>query len=88
MEATIIAHRLSASDRAVMENIIPPQSDVVKSGAFDFTGLLAGLEAATLEMGARLIVFDAIDVRLSLLDIRRRNAVSCTAFTNGSCATN
>jgi circadian clock protein KaiC len=44
------------------------RSDVVKSGTFDLTGLLAGLEAKALEMGAKLIVFDAIDVLLSLLD--------------------
>ena len=44
------------------------RSDVVKSGAFDLTGLLAGLEAKAREMGAKLIVFDAIDVLLSLLD--------------------
>jgi circadian clock protein KaiC len=44
------------------------RSDVVKSGAFDLTGLLAVLEAKALEMGAKVIVFDAIDVLLSLLD--------------------
>ncbi len=43
-------------------------SDVVKAGAFDLTGLLAGLEAKAKEMGAKLIVFDAIDVLLSLLN--------------------
>ncbi len=42
--------------------------DVVKVGDFDLTGLLAGLEAKAVEMGAKLIVFDAIDVLLSLLD--------------------
>ena len=43
--------------------------DVVKAGAFDLTGLLlAALEAKAREMGAKLIVFDAIDVLLSLLD--------------------
>jgi len=44
------------------------RSDVVKSGAFDLTGLLAVLEVKADEMGAKLIVFDAIDVLLSLLD--------------------
>ena len=44
------------------------RSDVVKSGAFDLTGLLAALEEKAGEMGAKLIVFDAIDVLLSLLD--------------------
>jgi circadian clock protein KaiC len=44
------------------------RSDVVKAGSFDLTGLLAALEVKTAEMGAKLIVFDAIDVLLSLLD--------------------
>ena len=44
------------------------RSDVVKSGAFDLTGLLAALEAKAREMDAKIIVFDAIDVLLSLLD--------------------
>lgn len=44
------------------------RSDVVKSGAFDLTGLLAALAAVVKEMGAKLIVFDAIDVLLSLLN--------------------
>ena len=44
------------------------RSDVVKAGGFDLTGLLAGLEAKAREMGAKVIVFDAIDVLLSLLD--------------------
>ncbi len=44
------------------------RSDVVKAGAFDITGLLAGLEAKAREMGAKIIVFDAIDVLLSLLN--------------------
>lgn len=44
------------------------RSDVVKAGGFDLTGLLAALEAKAAEMGAKLIVFDAIDVLLSLLD--------------------
>jgi circadian clock protein KaiC len=42
--------------------------EVVKAGEFDLTGLLAALEAKAREMGAQLIVFDAIDVLLSLLD--------------------
>ncbi len=44
------------------------RSDAVKAGTFDIIGLLAGLEAQAKEMGAKLIVFDAIDVLLSLLD--------------------
>jgi len=42
--------------------------DVVKAGAFDLTGLLAALEAKAAEMGAKIIVFDAIDVLLTLLN--------------------
>ena len=44
------------------------RADVVKAGAFDLTGLLAAIEAKAHQMGAKLIVFDAIDVLLSLLD--------------------
>ena len=44
--------------------------DAVKAGAFDLTGLLMGLEAKAREMGAKQIVFDALDVLLSLLDDR------------------
>lgn len=41
---------------------------VIKAGAFDLTALLAALEATAAEMHAGIIVFDAIDVLLSLLD--------------------
>ena len=44
------------------------RSDVVKSGAFDITGMLAALEAKSQEMSANLIVFNAIDVLLNPLD--------------------
>lgn len=44
------------------------RSDAVKAGVFDLTGLLAGLEVVAREMGAKVIVFDAIDVLLSLLN--------------------
>ncbi len=44
------------------------RADVVKSGVFDVTALLAGLEVVVREMEAKLVVFDAIDVLLSLLD--------------------
>jgi circadian clock protein KaiC len=40
---------------------------VVRAGAFDLTALLAGLQAKACEMGAKTIVFDAIDVLLSML---------------------
>lgn len=45
-----------------------PSADVVQSGDFDLGGLLAALDAKIEQMGARRIVFDAIDVVLSLLD--------------------
>jgi circadian clock protein KaiC len=44
------------------------RANVIKAGTFDITGLLAALEAKAGEMGAKLIVFDAIDVLLNLLD--------------------
>ena len=44
------------------------RADVVKCGNFDLTGLLAALKTIATKMGAKLIVFDAIDVLLSLLD--------------------
>lgn len=42
--------------------------EVVCAGQFDLTGLLAGIKARADQMGARRIVFDSIDVLLSLLD--------------------
>ena len=44
-----------------------PMSDLVQSGTFDLSGMLAMLEAQTKKMGARRIVFDALDVVLALL---------------------
>lgn len=41
--------------------------EVVSTGGFDLVGLLAGLKAKAAELGARRIVFDSIDVLLSLL---------------------
>jgi circadian clock protein KaiC len=41
---------------------------VVQSGDFDLSGMLAGLAEKVREMGAKRIVFDGIDVLLSLLD--------------------
>lgn len=42
--------------------------EVVHSGGFDIAGMLSALEAKAAEIGARHIVFDGIDVLLSLLD--------------------
>jgi circadian clock protein KaiC len=44
-----------------------PSPDLVQSGGFDLGGLLAILQAQTTAMGARRIVFDALDILLSLL---------------------
>lgn len=44
-----------------------PLPDLVQSGDFDLGGMLAALEAQVKIMGARRIVFDAIDVVLALL---------------------
>ena len=44
-----------------------PPPDLVHSGTFDLTGMLAALGAKTEEMGARRIVFDALDIVLALL---------------------
>lgn len=41
--------------------------DVVKAGDFDLSGLLKGIETKAREIGAELIIFDAIDVLLGLL---------------------
>lgn len=42
--------------------------DIIKSGAFDLNGMLAGLKAKAEAMGAKRIVFDSVDVLLALLD--------------------
>jgi circadian clock protein KaiC len=44
-----------------------PSPDLVQSGNFDLSGMLAVLGAQMKKMGARRIVFDAIDVVLELL---------------------
>jgi len=45
-----------------------PRPDVVSAGQFDLIGLLASLKTKADLMGAKHIVFDSIDVLLSLLD--------------------
>jgi circadian clock protein KaiC len=45
-----------------------PRPDVVCSGQFDLSSLLASLKSKAEKMGARRIVFDSIDVLLALLD--------------------
>jgi circadian clock protein KaiC len=44
-----------------------PMPELAQSGNFDLSGMIAALEAQTKEMGARRIVFDALDVVLALL---------------------
>jgi len=44
-----------------------PTPDLVQSGDFDLSGMLAVLGAKAQEMGARRIVFDALDVLVALL---------------------
>ncbi len=44
-----------------------PVSDLVQSGTFDLGGMLAALGVQATQMGARRIVFDALDVVLALL---------------------
>jgi circadian clock protein KaiC len=44
-----------------------PTPDLIQSGSFDLTGMLAALEAKADKMGARRIVFDAMDIVLALL---------------------
>ncbi len=45
-----------------------PRPDTVCAGQFDLASLLAGLKTKADQMGAKRIVFDSIDVLLSLLD--------------------
>jgi circadian clock protein KaiC len=44
-----------------------PSPELIQSGTFDLGGMLAALEAKAREIGARRIVFDAVDIVLSLL---------------------
>jgi len=44
-----------------------PTPDQFQSGNFDFSGLLAALGAKVKQMGAKRIVFDALDIMLALL---------------------
>lgn len=45
----------------------PPEPDLVQSGDFDLRGMLAALESKARDIGARRIVFDALDIALDLL---------------------
>jgi circadian clock protein KaiC len=46
---------------------VQPPPDIIKSGDFDVSGMLAVLGDKARVMGARRIVFDAVDVLLSIL---------------------
>jgi len=54
-----------------------PTPELVQSGTFDLNGLLAALDAQAKSMGARRIVFDALDIVLALLPdaVARRREV-------------
>lgn len=44
-----------------------PSPDLIQSGSFDLGGLLAAIGAKAKQMGARRIVFDALDILLALM---------------------
>jgi len=54
-----------------------PAPDLLRSGDFDLSGMLAALGAQAAQMGARRIVFDALDIVLSMLpdEVTRRREV-------------
>jgi circadian clock protein KaiC len=55
-----------------------PKADLIQSGSFDLAGMLGTLAAKAEEMGAKRIVFDAVDMVLTLLadpQIERREAM-------------
>jgi circadian clock protein KaiC len=45
-----------------------PKADLILSGNFDLSGMLAALSAKAEDMGAKRIVFDAVDMVLTLLN--------------------
>jgi circadian clock protein KaiC len=45
-----------------------PTPDLIQSGGFDLSGMLAALEVKVREMKAKRIVFDALDIVLSILN--------------------
>jgi circadian clock protein KaiC len=62
-----------------------PPPDLVQSGPFDLGGMLAVLQAQASSMGARRIVFDALDIMLALLPdagARRREVYRLHAWLN------
>lgn len=71
----LVANALSFGwglDKLVQENKLyfidaHLSSDVVHNGTFDLAGMLAGIEAKAKEIGAKLIVFDSLDLLLGIL---------------------
>ncbi|MBC7994677.1 MAG: circadian clock protein KaiC [Rhizobacter sp.] len=62
-----------------------PPPDLVQSGTFDLGGMLAALETQAQRMGARRIVFDALDIMLALLPnagARRREVYRLHGWLN------
>jgi circadian clock protein KaiC len=62
---------------------VQPTPDLIQSGDFDLGGMLAALEAQVKLLGARRIVFDALDVLLGLLPdaaARRRELYRLNAW--------
>lgn len=60
-----------------------PSPDLIQSGSFDLDGMLAVLEGKICEIGARRIVFDALDVVLAMLPdetARRREVYRLNAW--------
>jgi circadian clock protein KaiC len=46
---------------------VQPAPDLIQSGSFDLNGMISALDAHAKEMRAQRIVFDALDIVLSLL---------------------
>ena len=52
--------------------------DLLQSGDFDFSALLAVVDAKARQMGVKRVVFDALDILLTLLDAPpRMNSPFC-----------
>ncbi len=60
-----------------------PKPELIQSGGFDLGGMLAALEAKAREIKARRIVFDAVDVVLTLLNDPVASGGKSTGCMNG-----
>jgi circadian clock protein KaiC len=45
-----------------------PSPDIIQSGGFDLGGMIAALDEKVRQLGARRIVFDALDIVMSMMD--------------------